>query len=84
MLTVAEHLRIVAEATAERRAAGHPMTFPAGQEFHRYALDLVHLMAVAGDYLAGDAPKAALQGAFVPFLADVEAAAVARSQRGQV
>lgn len=79
MLTVAEQLRAAAAATAARRVAGHPMTYQAGQQFLRHAPELVHLMIVVGDYLAGDAPKAALQGAFTPFLADAESAREATS-----
>lgn len=78
MTTVIEHLRAVARATEARRAAGHAMTFRAGEEMHRYALELVHLADVVGDYLAGDVTKAALQGAFSPFLLQAEEAKAAR------
>jgi hypothetical protein len=73
--TVIEHLSNVVHITESRRAAGHAMTYRAGQELLHFTPELVHLADVVGDYLAGDVTKAALMGAFRPFLASVEAAA---------
>lgn len=81
-VTVLEHLRVINSATMARRKAGHAMTYAAGQELIRYAPDLVHLAEVVGDYLAGDAPKAALLGAFRPMLAAVEERRTAREATG--
>ena len=74
MTTVLEHLKAVAYATNARRAAGHAMTFAAGEELLRHATELVHLADVVGDYLAGDLDKVDLLRAFHPLLREVEKA----------
>lgn len=79
MMTVIEHLRAVASATEHRRAVGHAMTFAAGQELLRHAVDLVRLADVVGDFLAGDADVRALDAAFAPLLRDAERRQEARA-----
>lgn len=69
MTTVIERLKTIVDVTEGRRAAGHPMTYQAGQALLEHASDLVRLADVVGDFLAGDATKAAVVEAYQPLLA---------------